>query len=104
DAQVVVRSTTSDKEMTFDIGDPSGGGGISFSDDGKWVAFATFPKRAEAQRLRRQRRPIQNGVTIVNLETGEKREVEKIRQFAFSGEASNWIALARYGAQQSGAG
>jgi len=103
DAQVVVRSTSSDKAMTFDIGEPgAGGGAIGFSDDGKWVAFATFPKRAEAQRLRRQRRPIQNGVTIVNLASGEKHEVPKIRRFAFSGETSTWIALARYGAGPAG--
>ncbi len=58
DAQVIVKSTQSDKEHKFDIGDPSGGasgaagggrgggpagGGsaIAFSDDSKWVAFNT---------------------------------------------------------------
>ncbi len=91
DAQVVVRSTRTGKETTFEIGEPGGGGGgaagggpaaaagvggasLDFSEDSKWVAFTTYPKRAEAQRLRRQRRPVQNGVTIVNLATGEKHE------------------------------
>ncbi len=116
DAQIVVRSTQSDKELKFDIGDPSGGasgapgggpgggpGGsaqaVSFSDDSKWVAFNTYPTRAEAQRLRRQRRPVQGGVAIVNLATGQKKDYPKIRRFAFSGEASSWIALSRYPAQ-----
>src|SRR5688572_19932797 len=70
DAQVVVRSTRSDKEMKFDVGEPGGGGegggrgaaapggggaSLDFSEDSKWVAFSTYPKRADAQRLRRQR-------------------------------------------------
>ena len=110
DAQIVVRSTQSDKEMKFDIGEPgtggAGGGGggaaftggatLGFSDDSKYLAFTTYPTQAEARRLRRQRRPLQNGVTIVNLATEEKHSVPKIRQFAFSGEAAGWIALARY--------
>jgi dipeptidyl aminopeptidase/acylaminoacyl peptidase len=120
DAQVVVRATRSDKELKFDIGDPNAGGtgaaapggppqgpgpaAIDFSQDSKWVAFTTYPKRADAQRLRRQRRPIQNGVTIVNLATGVKQEIPKIRRFAFSGEASNWIALHRAPAQTTPAG
>ena len=52
--------------------------------------------RREAQRLRRQRRPVQSGVTVVNLATGEKKEYPRIRRFAFSGEASTWIALQRF--------
>ena len=65
DAQVVLRQTTGDREMKFDIGEPptaqgGGGGGapgaapaanapVQFSDDGKWAAFATYPTRAEAR-------------------------------------------------------
>jgi dipeptidyl aminopeptidase/acylaminoacyl peptidase len=121
DAQVVVRSTRTGKETTFDIGEPGGGGGegggrggaaaaggggasLDFSEDSKWVAFTTYPKRAEAQRLRRQRRPVQNGVTIVNLASGEKLAYPKIRRFAFSGDSSAWIALNRYPAQTTPGG
>jgi len=123
DAQIVIRATRSDKELKFDIGDPSGGnagappagpgpGGpgpgagssLEFSADSKWAAFTTYPKRAEAQRLRRQRRPVQNSVTIVNLATGTKTETPKIRRFAFSGDAATWIALHRAPAQQTPGG
>ena len=110
DAQVVVKRARSDKEMTFDIGEPPapGGGGpfapaaattLDFSADSKWIAFNTYPKRAEAQRLRRQRRPVQSGVTVVNLATGEKRDYPKIRRFAFSGDTGTWLALQRHPAQ-----
>jgi dienelactone hydrolase len=119
DAQVVVkRSRSGDKDLTFDVGEipiPAAGGGgrggdgpgggsasLDFSTDSKFVAFTTYPSRREAQRLRRTRRPVQSGVTIVNLATGEKREYARIRRFAFSGDASTWIALHRQPAETTG--
>jgi hypothetical protein len=112
DAQVVVRNTQSGKEQKFAIGDPLGGGigaapapgapaadaapsAVMFSDDSKWLAFASFPMKRDADRLRHQRRPVQGGVTIVNLATGDKREYARVRRFAFSGEAAGWIAILR---------
>ena len=117
DAEVVVRRARSDKELRFPAGEQpqaapeaggrggfGGGAGatLAFSDDGKWVAFTTYPLRKEAQRLKRQRRPIQSSVTIVNLATGDKREYPKIRRFAFSGESSTWVALHRYQPEPAG--
>ena len=117
DAEVVVRQARGDKTLRFPIGEvPQGAGGgrggaaagaastLAFSDDAKWVAFTTYPARAAALRLKRQRRPIQSGVTVLNLATGEKKEYPKIRRFAFSGESSTWIALHRYGADAPGGG
>ena len=120
DAQIVVRRTKSgEKDLTFEVGEiptagAAGGGGrggdgggagsasLDFSEDSKFVAFTTYPSRREAQRLRRLRRPVQSGVTIVTLATGEKREYPRIRRFAFSGDASTWIALHRQAAQTTG--
>ena len=112
DAQIVVRRTRAEKELKFDAGETPEGGGrgggrgggvdgggapstLAFSDDSKWIAFTAYPSRAEQQRLRRQRRPVNSSVSVVNLETGEKRDYARIRRFAFSGEASTWIALHR---------
>src|SRR6516162_2849301 len=96
DAEVVVKRIHGDtKELRFPIGElpqaGDGGGGrggaigggsnLAFSDDGKFVAFTTYPSRQAAQRLRRQRRPLQSGVTIVNLATGDKHEYSKVRRF-----------------------
>ena len=110
DVAVVIRRTSgTEKPRTFDIGEPpappapSGGppspapsSNLEFSEDSRWAAFMTYPTRRDAQRLKRQRRPIESGVAIVNLSTGEKRDYGKIRKFAFSGEASTWIAMQRY--------
>jgi dipeptidyl aminopeptidase/acylaminoacyl peptidase len=121
DAQIVVRRVQSgDKALKFDVGEApaagpggggrggeAGGGGaptLTFSEDSRWLAFTTYPSRREAQRLRRLRRPIQSSATVVNLATGEKREYPRIRRFAFSGDASTWIALHRQAAQAGPAG
>jgi acetyl esterase/lipase len=117
DARIIVRRTRGEKEHRFDVGEtPQAGGGggrggpavggapstLGFSDDSKWVAFTTYPSHAEQQRLRRQRRPVNSSVSLVNLETGEKRDYARIRRFAFSGELSTWIALHRQPPQAAG--
>ena len=114
DSQMVVRRTRDPKEMKFEIGEVAAGGGggrggggsssLAFSDNGKWVAFSTYPTRRESERMRRQRRPIQPGVSIVNLANGDKIDVPKVRRFVFSGESGVWIALHRAPAQANGGG
>lgn len=118
DAELVVRNIQSGKETKFPLGEVGapagrgggagagvfGGGSLQFSDDSKWIAFTKAPLRAEAQRLRRQRRPVQNSVTVVNLATGDKKDYPNIRRFSFSGEASTHIALHRAPAQSAGGG
>ncbi|HEV8150414.1 MAG TPA: hypothetical protein VGP61_09560, partial [Gemmatimonadales bacterium] len=114
DAEVIVRSTGSDnKELRFPIGDPGTAGGVGppggfpapvpasllISADSKWVAFTAYPTAAEAKRLRQTRRPGYNRVVLVNLLTGEKREFEKIRRFAFNGDRASWLALHAYPAE-----
>jgi dipeptidyl aminopeptidase/acylaminoacyl peptidase len=112
DAEVVLKRVGGDKELRFPAGEqpqaqgggrggPGGAGAgagasLAFSEDGRWAAFTAYPTHAAAARLRRQRRPIQSSVTLVNLATGDKTEFPKIRRFAFSGTSSGWVALQRY--------
>src|SRR5215207_3928060 len=113
DAEIVLKRVGAEKEWRFPAGEqPQAEGGgrgggapvstLAFSEDGKWAAFTTYPTRAAAQRLRRQRRPIQSSVALVNLATGEKKDFPRIRRFAFSGESSAWIALHRFGPEAPG--
>ncbi len=102
DSEVVVRSATGDKEMKFPVGE--GAGVMTFSEDSAWIAIGTAPTRKEAQAAQKARRPVQNGVTLVNLATGEKTDIAKIRRFAFNGEMSGWIALHRYGPDAAAGG
>ena len=114
DSELVLRRISDGKEWRFAVGESQGFGGggrggfnpeaavareLAFSDDSKWFAFTTSPTAREAKRLRRERRPLQNKVTFINLATEKKVEFEKIKRFAFSGENAGWIALHRYGAE-----
>ena len=102
DSDVVVRATSGDKEMTFPVGEGAGGA-ATFSGDSNWIAITTSLTRKEAEAARRARRPVQNSVTIVNLATGDKVSIPKIRRFEFAGELGGWIALHRYGPDTGGA-
>lgn len=109
DGEVVLRRVRDGKEWKFPVGESPAGGGfgrgggdLDFSDDGKWLAFTIYPGFKEAKQARKTRRTLYNKVALVNIETGKKVEIEKIRRFAFSGENSGWIALHKYGAAPAG--
>ncbi len=87
DSEVVVRSTSGDKEMRFPVGEGAGGA-ATFSADSTWIAITTALTRREAEAARRARRPVQTSVTIVNLASGDKVNIPKIRRFEFAGETA----------------
>ena len=82
---MVIRQTQGDKEYRFPVGEGRSGM-LALSDDAKWAAFTVAPTKKEAAQLRKQRRPIQNKVTILNLADGTEIKIDKIQRFAFSGE------------------
>ncbi len=93
DGEVIIRGTGAGAaERKFPIGEPVGFGNVALAGNSKWAAFATFPKAAEAKRLRKDKKPIHNGVTVVDLATGEKRDFDKVQRFSFAGDAPNWSA------------
>ncbi len=115
DSEIVIRETQGTKEYRFPVGevpipDPFFGGGapppppvaITFSESGGFAAFTVFPTRAQAASAKKQRRPAQNGVALVNLATGEKTDFAKSRRFAWNGEAGKWLAVHRYGPEPAG--
>jgi len=112
DSEILIRNVKDGKEQRFQIGElprpdeNAGGGGrgavaaaprdLAISDDSKWVAFLVYPSAKEARSLRKQRKPVQSKLTLVDLATGEKKEFDKTRRFAFSGQRSAAIAIHRY--------
>jgi len=109
DAEVVLRSTQTEKEFRFPIGEmprERGGRGdgpaasqlrLGFSADSQWLAFLVYPSQQDAEKLKKQRKPIQTRLALVKVESGEKTEYDKIRSFAFSGDNPGWVAFQRYG-------
>ena len=104
-SELVVRSTSSDTEYRFPVGER--GGTVAFSDDSRWLAFAITPTKDEADGPRGGGTPPKNKMGLLDLTSGEMTEVEDIQSFTFSGEQGGWIALRRYPASAgapSGAG
>jgi len=120
DSEVFVKAADSDKVYKFPVGEiPSAGGGpgpggpgesgppaasLGFSPDSKWVGFTAYPSRAESERLRRQRRPVQAKLQVLDLASGKDVTIENIRRFSFSGERGGWLAIAKAPVAASGPG
>ncbi|TAK19342.1 MAG: S9 family peptidase [Acidobacteria bacterium] len=103
DSEVIIRSTSSDKEIKLPVGEGAGGT-MLFSEDSKWFAASTAATKRDADAARRASRPAaQAGMTLVNLASSEKKDIAKIRRFTFSGDAGGWIALHRFGADAAAA-
>ncbi|MCA9738449.1 MAG: S9 family peptidase, partial [Gemmatimonadetes bacterium] len=106
DAEVVVRPTGDGEERRFPIGEPSGPAGfnpfgpaprgpVALSGDGRWLAFTTYPTAEAAKKAKRDKKPLHNGVTVVELSTGEARSFERVRGHEFAGESPRFLVLQR---------
>jgi dipeptidyl aminopeptidase/acylaminoacyl peptidase len=70
------------------------GAGAAFSDDGRWAAFLTSPAEKEAERLRRERKPVPRTLHLVDLRSGTRTEEAGVRAFAFS-KGGRFLAVHR---------
>lgn len=115
DADVVIRPTAEGgKEWRFPIGEPPVTAGAAFgaqgeaplalSGDVRWALFTTYPNAADAKKLRKERKPLQNGASLVNLATGERRDFDKVRRAVFAGERPSYAVMQRYNAEGTNAG
>ena len=115
EASLVIRSTAADgKESRFPIGEmPAGPGGgrgaadpsatLAISGDSKWVAYTIYPASANGRGRGAGRGaapgaapatpPAQNKMGLVNLATGEKKEFDRVRRFAFNGDKPAYVAM-----------
>lgn len=127
-AEVIVRSIADGKETKYPVGAvPAGRGGpaagatagaLEISGDSKWLAFTIYPNAQTGEGRRgaggaapgrggRGGAPAngaaapmpRNKVALVNLATGEKKEFDAVRRFAFNGDKATWIALQNYPAE-----
>jgi dipeptidyl aminopeptidase/acylaminoacyl peptidase len=118
DSEVFVKEVDGQRVHRFVAGElPSPGGGpggpgesgpppstLRFSEDSKWLALTVYPTREEAGRLKRQKRPIQTKVKLLDLASGKDVTIENVRRFAFAGERGGWIALQKAPATSGGSG
>ncbi len=115
DGDVVIRPTAAQaKVWRFAIGEPitvpfnpfdqtARSSSLVLSGDAKWAAFTTYPMAADAKKLKKDKKPLQNGLTVVTLATGEKHEFEKIQRWSFAGDKPSWLVMKRYPAEGASA-
>ena len=98
DSEVIIKATKGDKEYKFPVGKVSGyrGSRLYFSDNSKWVVFTIYPDRAEAKKAKKSKKKLYNKLALVDLTSGEKTEFEKVRNFKFSKENSQWLAFHKH--------
>jgi dipeptidyl aminopeptidase/acylaminoacyl peptidase len=98
DGEFVFRQTGTDRQLAFPAGEVGLGRPAApvFSRDARFAAFTIYPTHAEGTQLKRQRRPLQNKVGIVNLETGAKVELPRVRRFVMAPGGGAWLAMHKY--------
>ncbi|MCI0471566.1 MAG: S9 family peptidase, partial [Candidatus Aminicenantes bacterium] len=107
ESELIARSTASEKEYKFRVGEvPTSGsrggssrGEIEFSEDSKWLAFKIYPDEKELKKLKKEKKEAANKAGLLNLETGEKKEFDRVQRFSFSNKNPGWLALHKYRAE-----
>jgi dipeptidyl aminopeptidase/acylaminoacyl peptidase len=67
----------------------------AFSSDSHWLAFSIGYSEAQADRMRKDDKPVQNKLGLLNLATGDQTVIDAIQSFAFSPDG-NWLAMRHY--------
>lgn len=70
------------------------GAGAAFSDDGRWVALLASPPEKEAERLRKEKKPVPRTLHLVDLQVGTRTEESGVRAFTFS-KGGRFLAIHR---------
>ena len=67
----------------------------AFSSDSSWVAYGIGFSEAQEEKLRKDKKPVQRKLGLLNLATSEQTVVDGIEAFAFSPTGS-YLAMRRY--------
>lgn len=98
DGRLVVRSSDGPEHAVVPLGS-----GARFSDDGKWVAYTIGVPKAEAERLREQKKPVENSLGLRNLANGSERRWESVQSWTIT-KGGKQLLMLRYrpAARQTG--
>jgi dipeptidyl aminopeptidase/acylaminoacyl peptidase len=64
----------------------------AFSRDSRWAAYIIGLPKAEAEKLRKEKKPVPSKAELLNLTTGEKFTVENASSFVFSNDSKFFAA------------
>lgn len=74
-----------------------------FSHDSKWVVYKRNLKRKEAEKLRKNKKPVHSKAVLLNLYTNEKHEWEKVGDMSFS-PGSDYLVIRKAGGNNGRSG
>ncbi|HMQ00725.1 MAG TPA: S9 family peptidase, partial [Cyclobacteriaceae bacterium] len=93
DADLIIQNTRTEEKKTFALGN-SNNYSMSFSEDGKWIAFKEYPKNTERKAAAKTpSRQLFDKLHVLELSSGKKTEYEKVNSYAFNGERASHIAI-----------
>jgi acetyl esterase/lipase len=73
-----------------------------FSADSRWVAYAIGYSESQEEKMKKDKKPVQRKLGLLNLSTGEQVVVDGIESFAFS-PAGTYLAMRRYAPEKKDA-
>lgn len=73
-----------------------------FSSDSRWVAYSIGYSEAQEEKLRKDKKPIQRKLGLLNLASGEQIVIDGIESFSFSGHGA-YLAMRRYAPERKDA-
>lgn len=66
-----------------------------FSSDSRWIAYRIGYSEAEQEKMRKEKKPVQNKLGLMNLLTGKMSTIDAIESFAFSSDGA-YLVMRRY--------
>jgi dipeptidyl aminopeptidase/acylaminoacyl peptidase len=67
----------------------------AFSSDSKWAAYGVAVSESQEEKLKKEKKPIQRKLGLLNLLTGEQITIDGVESFAFSPNGG-YLAMRRY--------
>jgi len=87
DDEFFIKSLDSDKEYKL-----MGASDPKFSDDSRWAAYILNLPWKEAEKLRKEKKPVPRKAELIHLPNGEKMTFENVSSFSFS-KGSGYLAV-----------
>jgi dipeptidyl aminopeptidase/acylaminoacyl peptidase len=73
-----------------------------FSSDSHWLAYSIGYSESQQDKMRKDKKPVQNKLGLTNLLTGEQITIDGVQSFAFS-PSGTWLAMRKYAVEKPGA-
>lgn len=91
DLKLTLRKSLDTNQYHFDIGATANS--PVFSKDSRFMAIKQSAKDAEAKAARKANKPVYDKLMLLDLNNQKKITYERVRNFSFSNDNTNWIAI-----------